>query len=106
MTAEDNCDDDVNVRFDEDRIPGSCPDSYTLTRTWIAEDDCGNEIRCDQTITVLDRTDPYWTSTCPADVTVECGAVPGRPTMTAEDNCDDDVNVRFDEDRIPLDSRG
>jgi hypothetical protein len=49
---------------------GSCPE--TLTRTWTAEDDCGNIASCDQIITIADDTPPV--ITCPSDVTVDCNA--------------------------------
>jgi len=100
MEAGDNCDEDVDVRYDEQRTAGSCPDSFTLTRTWTATDDCGNEIECVQVLTVVDRTDPYWVTTCPRDDTVECDNVPTAPTMQAEDNCDDDVDVEYDQQRV------
>ncbi|MFC2001958.1 prenyltransferase/squalene oxidase repeat-containing protein, partial [Chloroflexota bacterium] len=35
-TATDNCDNDVDIAFTEERADGDCPSSYTLTRTWIA----------------------------------------------------------------------
>jgi gliding motility-associated-like protein len=45
---------------------------------------------CDQatvTINIVDTTAPVWTSTLPANVTVECSAVPTVPTLTASDTC-------------------
>ena len=70
LTATDNCDGDVPVEFKERRIDGPCPDSYTLTRTWTATDDCGNSTSCSQTITVEDITPPA--ITCPSGITIEC----------------------------------
>jgi len=98
FTASDNCDPSVDVDFDEDITPGSCPDSYTLTRTWTATDNCGNSISWTQTIEVVDTTDPTLSSK-PADVTVECNAVPSVPVITASDNCDEYVPVQFSETR-------
>ena len=51
---------------------GGCEDEYTLTRTWTAEDNCGNTSSCSQVITVEDNTAPV--ITCPVDETVECDA--------------------------------
>jgi uncharacterized repeat protein (TIGR01451 family) len=179
MTAADGCDTSVDVEFEEQRTDGVCPNEYTLVRIWTAIDDCGNDAKCFQTITVadatwptitvfpgdenlqclaelpapntalvegtdncgavtvswvedvvtgtscsgtvervyrvvdpcsrnvdsvqtftiLDTTDPYFTSQCPADATVECNLVPTPPTMTAADNCDSDVAVTFQEQR-------
>ena len=99
-TGTDNCDDDVTIEFvDEKRIDGACQDSYTLTRTWRATDNCGNDVTGTQTITVQDTTDPILT--VPADVTVECDAVPAVGQASATDNCDADVLVEFvNEDRV------
>jgi flagellar motor switch/type III secretory pathway protein FliN len=42
-TATDNCDTSVTVTYDgEVRTNGACADSYTLTRTWTATDNCSN----------------------------------------------------------------
>jgi large repetitive protein len=100
LTATDNCDTDVPVVFTEVRTDGTCPDSYTLTRTWTATDNCGNSIQHVQVITVQDTTDPTWDQTMPADDTVECDAIPEVPAVvTASDNCDSDVTVVFGEVR-------
>ena len=94
VTASDNCDTAVQVDYDETRTDGACPDSYTLTRTWTATDNCTNSITHTQTITVQDTTDPTFDN-CPADVTVECDAVPAAASPTASDNCDDSVDVTY-----------
>jgi large repetitive protein len=100
VTASDNCDADVTVVFGEVRTDGSCPDTYTLTRTWTATDNCGNSITHVQVITVEDTTAPVWDQVMPADITVECDGVPAAPAVvTASDNCDSDVTVVFGEVR-------
>ncbi|MBK7174969.1 MAG: hypothetical protein IPH84_17480 [Bacteroidales bacterium] len=45
----------------ETQTPGACPDAYTITRTWKAVDNCGNEATASQIITVQDVTDPALT---------------------------------------------
>ena len=100
VTATDNCDPDPVVTLVEVRTDGSSPDNYTLSRTWTATDRSGNDATASQTLTVQDTTDPVL-SGVPADVTVECDAVPGPATVTATDNCDPDpvvalVEVRTD----------
>lgn len=53
--------------------PG-CPNAYTRTRTWILEDECGNQSSSfTQTITVTDNTPPSITSAVGSlDVSISC----------------------------------
>jgi len=99
-SGTDNCDKDVTIEFvDEKRTDGDCADNYTLSRTWRATDNCGNSVTGTQTITVQDTTDPVLS--VPANVTVECDAVPAVGEASATDNCDADVLVEFvNEDRV------
>jgi len=97
--ASDNCDTNVDITFDETRVDGPCPDSYTLTRTWTATDNCGNTVSESQTVTVQDVTDPVLAGV-PADVTIECDLVPVVATPIATDNCDTNVDITFVETRI------
>jgi len=50
VSATDNCDDDVDISFSEEVTSEFCP--YVITRTWIAEDDCGNITEGTQVITI------------------------------------------------------
>jgi len=100
--AADNCDNDVDITFTEVRIDGNCEDNYTLERTWIATDNCGNDVSITQIITVQDTSDPFMGGV-PADVTVECDAVPVVPApgiVYATDNCDSEVTIDFNENII------
>ncbi len=100
LTATDNCDSDVPVEFTETRTDGNCANSYTLTRTWTATDDCGNETSFTQTVTVSDNTAPAFNETLPlAEITAECDDVAEAVVLTAADNCDSDVPVEFTETR-------
>ncbi len=102
LTATDNCDPGVPVIFNETRIDGDCPDSYTLTRTWTATDDCGNTTTETQIITVQDTPPPV--ITCPSDVVLECPAdtsVEANGSATATDNCDDSVEITYEDEVIP-----
>jgi alpha-tubulin suppressor-like RCC1 family protein len=98
LTATDNCDAAPVVAYHETRTNGSCPNSYTLTRTWTATDACGNASSKKQMITVQDTKAPIL-SAPPADVIVECNAVPAAATLTATDNCDAAPVVTYHETR-------
>ncbi|MCF8239259.1 MAG: T9SS type A sorting domain-containing protein [Saprospiraceae bacterium] len=97
ITASDACDSSVLVTFTETSTKStdvnSCAYmSYTITRTWTAADNCGNQIQHTQTITVVDTQAPVLVGV-PANVTVECDAVPAAAVVTATDNCDPSVPV-------------
>ncbi|OGS61243.1 MAG: hypothetical protein A2X07_06305 [Flavobacteria bacterium GWF1_32_7] len=98
LTATDNCS-VPTVMYDEQRVDGSCPSSYTLTRTWTATDTCGNESTHVQTITVQDTTPPVFTGDLPEDGFVDCDNIPIAPTLTATDNCGN-VTITLDEQRV------
>lgn len=81
---------------------GSCDDSYSITRNWLAVDVCGNTSIIAQTIHVTDTVRPTLTN-IPPDVTVECDAIPAPPdvgTFNATDNCDETVTVTLLETEI------
>ena len=80
IDAQDNCDPDVDVWF-EDSF-GSC----SITRTWYAQDDCGNTATATQVLSFDDNTPPTFDNV-PADVTVECDNVPGEGEVSASDDC-------------------
>src|SRR5262249_23190903 len=74
---------------------GTCP--KIITDTFTATDSCGNTASCTRTITVHDTTKPVL-SGCPTDATVQClSDVPGRATVTANDNCDGAITPSFSE---------
>ena len=98
-TAIDNCNPAPTVSFNEARLDGNCPGNYVLKRTWTAKDACGNTVSLTQTITVQDTKAPVLAGV-PADVTVECNAVPVPTTVTATDNCDPAPAVSFSEVRV------
>lgn len=92
-TASDNCNAMVVVSFTQVRTNGNCPNRYTLTRTWIATDDCNNSKTASQVITVQDNTAPLFTSPLPSNITVNCDAVPVAVALNATDNCDSGTGV-------------
>jgi gliding motility-associated-like protein/uncharacterized repeat protein (TIGR01451 family) len=101
VTASDNCDTDVLVEFTEVRTDGVCEDTYTLTRTWTATDNCGNSITHVQVISVEDTTAPVFTIV-PQDLTVECDGAGNVSELqawltdiAATDNCSE-VTITHD----------
>ena len=100
LTAMDNCDTSVTVDFTETVDAGACSNSFVLTRTWTAIDNCGNTGSESQIITVEDTTAPVLLGV-PGDETVECDAVPSPPAVTATDNCDPSPVVSFNETITP-----
>ncbi|WP_408027144.1 HYR-like domain-containing protein [Tenacibaculum litoreum] len=95
ITATDNCDSVVDVVFTEvsNTVVDGCGE---IVRKWESTDNCGNTVSHTQTITVTDTTVPVLSAE-PADVSVDCEAIPAIPTITATDNCDSVVDVVFTE---------
>ncbi|MEM9820758.1 MAG: hypothetical protein AAF985_06790, partial [Bacteroidota bacterium] len=86
-TWEDNCGGPIGpMSFEDNTIPGDCPNEFSITRTWSVVDDCGILGTASQTITVIDETAPDFTTVPPTQI-VECGETPVFETPTAEDNC-------------------
>lgn len=76
-TATDNCPPATITHADYiDPMSVVCVGTYTIQRTWTAEDNYGNTSSCVQTIQVEDTTEP--TFTAPADVVLDC---PGSYTV-------------------------
>jgi hypothetical protein len=86
VTASDNCG-NVTVTHVGDVSDGkTCPE--VITRTYQAEDECGNTAQCTQRITIHDMTNPQ--ITCPDDIAVQCiEDVPPANVydVTVSDNC-------------------
>ena len=82
--ATDNCG-TVDVTVMSETTAGDCPGKYTITRTFSATDDCGNQSEAIQTITVEDTTAPELS--IPADYTVECSDDIAYDEASATDNC-------------------
>src|SRR5207247_7837931 len=83
-TASDACDPSPTLTFADSTTAGSCPQDYSVTRTWTATDHCNNSTTATQTNTVHDTTAPE-ISTLPEPSTIECPASPSFTTPTAID---------------------
>jgi len=100
----DNCGGTVSIFPQGDNISNqTCPNRFTILRTYFAVDVCNNSNNCIQTITVHDQTKP--TMTCPINVTVSCAnQVPAANTASVTgvgDNCGGTVTItNFPSDAI------
>ncbi|MEZ5029805.1 MAG: hypothetical protein R2787_00220 [Saprospiraceae bacterium] len=61
VTATDNCDLNVSVVFTEVVVDGTCPGNYTIIRTWVASDNCGNGFDQQQSLWVITVLQPLST---------------------------------------------
>lgn len=90
VTISDSCDPDPMIAFSESRSNGTCEYNYTLTRSWVATDVCGNQSTFNQTITVQDTEAPQFVG--PNNISVSCqqGIDPGATGTPGAmvDNCD------------------
>jgi hypothetical protein len=90
-TAVDNCsaeEDLIFPEFREVKSDSSCPNKYTLTRTWTARDNCGNTAVYTHVIHVDDKTGPVFQGAEPSEIAVSCASeVPPVPSQSATDNC-------------------
>ncbi len=98
-TATDLCDPSVLVTY-TDVIAPNTECSTVITRTWKAEDDCGNVTTGTQTITFLDKTKPVLTVpeaySGMKDANCAYSALPAvTGTARATDNCDATVSVTY-----------
>ena len=101
ITAVDNCDTSVLITFSTTNTQtntGACSDfNYSITRNWLARDDCGNETTESQLIRVVDITPPSFSA--PPDITISCDDST-FPENTGEvsgvnDNCAVDLDTLY-----------
>ncbi len=83
----------ATMTFMEVRTDGSCPEEYTLTRTYKLFDDGELVAECVQVIEVLDTTPPE--IICPDDKTFSCEETIVFGQATATDNCDPSPKISF-----------
>ncbi|MFN4255557.1 MAG: SdrD B-like domain-containing protein, partial [Saprospiraceae bacterium] len=104
-TATDNCDPVVPVIYvgqtsTQSANTNDClSNTYTVSRTWRATDNCGNSSLRTQTITVQDIVPPTF-ATFPADLTTNCSGLPAATSPTATDNCDPSVALAMTETTV------
>ncbi|MEI2421409.1 hypothetical protein V6O07_14140, partial [Arthrospira platensis SPKY2] len=93
VTAQDLCDANPVVSFEETFFPGDCPNSYKLLRIWTAVDACGNTAYAGQLVDVVDDQAPTFICGKPAPLVVDCWNIPEPMDCVAVDNCDGEVEV-------------
>ena len=81
-----------------DSLSFGCTDIGQHTITLRVKDAAGNQATCTSTLTVADTTPPVLSGCPPPTASYQCLAdVPAAPTVTAQDNCDGQVAVAFNE---------
>lgn len=89
----------VNITYSDERITSTCPDTYTLVRSYKATDHCGTSIVHRQTIKVFDTNPPTFVEELPRDITLQEGdKIPAFIILTATDNCSNAI-VTYSESR-------
>ncbi len=106
-TATDNCNSEVAVTLESSiTTPGSCPDNFTRTETYLATDSCGNvSTPFIYTITVNDNIAPTADPLPPLGPFACIGDIPAE-SITAvtgiSDNCNGTVTVSIIGTEIPV----
>ncbi len=90
----DLCDPQPRLTVGEFSTPGRSSNDYTITRTFIATDACGNTATASQVVTYEYSGIPAWTSV-PVGVTLECGTVAPVQLATAHGGCGGSLSVAF-----------
>jgi hypothetical protein len=96
-TASDFCQSNLIVTYVD--VNSGTPCDVTITRTWTANDGCGNVSTCVQTIKVEDKTPP--TFICPPSnvIPIECTA---NPNLGVPTNLMDNCGGRIDQSKVDV----
>jgi len=101
LSGTDNCDPSPVITYlGETVTPGSCPQSYTITRKWEIKDASGNADTCVQAITVQDTSAPV-ISGVGGPSTIQCPSTPTFSNPTASDACDQSPSLTFNDVTTP-----
>src|ERR1043166_4327906 len=95
-TATDECSGVKSISFADTVGATTCPGKGVITRTWTAEDNCGNKSTCTQMIDFKDTVAPI--ISCPADITLECtvaATTNNTGSATATDECSGMKSISF-----------
>jgi hypothetical protein len=98
VIATDNCTTTPIVAIASDvTVPGNCANSYTVERTYVATDDCGNSAEFVQYIYVEDQVDPIFNAENESIYNYECGTIIPVNQPIAVDNCDQELEYSFND---------
>jgi hypothetical protein len=98
VIATDNCTSTPIVAIASDvTVPGNCANSYSVERTYVATDDCGNSAEFVQYIYVQDQVDPIFNAENESIYTYECGTIIPVNQPIAVDNCDEALDYSFND---------
>ncbi|MFY7971959.1 MAG: hypothetical protein ACOVOO_08455, partial [Flavobacteriales bacterium] len=75
VSASDMCDAQVEVSSSDSIAAGNCPSNYTIVRTFVAVDNCGNTAEYVQYITVIDEVAPFFSEESVSELSFECGDI-------------------------------
>ena len=91
LVAVDNCGVTITASPVDEITSGTCPNNFTILRTWTFTDICGNFSSVSQIIQIDDQSSPVWDQLAgDLDLVFECGAdVVINTTPTASDLCGD-----------------
>jgi gliding motility-associated-like protein len=87
-----------------DTIFGSCPQNYTIHRTFTATDNCDNSATANQLIVVADLTAPELT--IPENYAIECDEALILEVATAIDNCDSNPLIEVIDEVVNVQATG
>jgi len=101
--AMDNCEEsgEVSITFNDVINAGTCPQEFTIVRTFTATDSSGNTSTCVQNIMIQDTVGPV--IICPSDTMVNCESSISSMNLglaTASDQCQVSVNSITERDSI------
>jgi hypothetical protein len=102
LSATDICSGQIIVPFPvEQVIPGSCPNDFSVIRTWVFVDECGNNATVSRTIVVDDTILPVFNPPPPDFAQSICYPFPPPNNLLWTDNCDGNGTIVGVDSTIP-----
>ena len=89
LTGVDSCSSEITIATNDNIVENesSCTGEFTILRTWIISDSCGNNQTYTQTISVYDTTAPTLVTPMNSEIDAICSEVPPKPNLEFTDNC-------------------